>query len=300
MSLIQRLAELYRDAHQYAKAVETTRQIADLEPSAGPGVSASIVATYRLGKDFAAAQTEANAAIKKYPKDRAVIVAHAEVVSDLGRVDEAASEIRTLLNGERDLEVYKALAQTYEKGKNFAEVEKALDAAGKLAQSKGEKESVTFMRGAMFEKQKKYSAAETEFRKVIESNPQSAGALNYLGYMLADRNIRLEEAHQLISKAVEIDPDNGAYLDSLGWVLYKLGRYQEALPPLRRAVEIYKKEDDHQDAVVLEHLADVLLKLNQNEEAIQLLQQALLVDPENKALAEKLRQQTINHTAAPK
>src|SRR5207247_4635343 len=183
-------------------AVEAIRQIAEIEPTAGARVSANIIETYRIAKDFTAAQTEAEAAIKKYPQDQVVKTVRASLLADMGRVDEAASQIRSLLGGERDRETYIQLAQIYEKGKNFPEMEKALDAAEKLSESKPEKETIYFMRGAMFEKQKTYPQAEAEFRKVIESNPRNAGALNYLGYMLADRGVRLDEAAELIRTAV--------------------------------------------------------------------------------------------------
>ena len=91
------------------------------------------------------------------------------------------------------------------------------------------------MRGAMYEKMNNLDAAEAQFRKVLEINPQNAGAMNYLGYMLADRNIRLQEAFKLIAKAVELEPNNGAYLDSLGWVNFRLGKLDEAETALRRA-----------------------------------------------------------------
>ena len=84
------------------------------------------------------------------------------------------------------------------------------------------------MRGALFERQKKYDASEEAFRKVLALNPDHAGALNYLGYMLADRNVRLDEAYQMIQKAVDLEPENGAYLDSLGWVYYRQGKLTEA------------------------------------------------------------------------
>ena len=71
---------------------------------------------------------------------------------------------------------------------------KALDEAEKLSKSNEDKEGVYFMRGAMFERMKRFDASEAEFRKVLEMNPENAGALNYLGYMLADRNVRLDEA----------------------------------------------------------------------------------------------------------
>ncbi len=82
------------------------------------------------------------------------------------------------------------------------------------------------MRGSMYEREKNYDAAEKAFRSVLEGDPENAGALNYLGYMFADRGIRLEEAQQLISKALDIDPDNGAYQDSLGWVYYHLNKLE--------------------------------------------------------------------------
>src|SRR6266481_549671 len=110
---------------------------------------------------------------------------------------------------------------------------------------------------------KKNEAAEAEFRKVLQVNPANAGALNYLGYMLADRNVRLQEALQLITKALEKEPNNGAYLDSLGWVYYRLGRLPEAEENLRRALAKTPR-----DATVHDHLGDVLLHQSKVKEAI--------------------------------
>ena len=178
-------------------------------------------------------------------------------------MDEAAAEIKSLINGEKDRDTYLQLAQIYEKGKKFDEMEKALSQAEKLSETKPEKESINFMRGAMFERQKKYSAAEAEFRKVIESNPQNAGALNYLGYMFADRGERLDEARDLIRKALEIEPDNGAYLDSMGWVNFRLNKLDEAERNLRESIEKING-----DPTVYDHLGDVYLKQGKIKEAI--------------------------------
>jgi tetratricopeptide (TPR) repeat protein len=185
-------------------------------------------------------------------------------------VDEAAADLRKLLDGKNDREVYVTLAQVYEKGKNYTEMAKAIDAADKLSTSKDDKESIAFMRGAMYEKQKKFDQAEAEFRKVIELNPTNGSALNYLGYMLADRNVRLPEAQQLVSKALETDPNNGAYLDSLGWVYYRMNRLDEAETSLRRAMERYSK-----DPTVHDHLGDVLFKQGKLKEAIAQWQASL-------------------------
>ena len=72
---------------------------------------------------------------------------------------------------------------------------------------------------------------------MLEMNPENAGAMNYLGYMLADRDVRLDEAYQLIKKAIDQDPNNGAYLDSLGWVYFRQGKLNEAEGVLVRALD---------------------------------------------------------------
>ena len=87
--------------------------------------------------------------------------------------------------------------------------------------------------------------------------------LNYLGYMLADRNVRLEEALKLINQAVELEPDSAAYLDSLGWVYFRMGKLEEAETNLRRSLQ----RSPH-DATVRDHLGDVLFKRGKLREAI--------------------------------
>ena len=93
------------------------------------------------------------------------------------------------------------------------------------------------------------------FRKVLASDPRNAMALNYLGYMLADRGVRLEEALSLIKKAVQEEPQNGAYLDSLGWAYYKMGNYEMAEESLRRAMDHISK-----DPTVHDHMGEVYAK----------------------------------------
>ncbi len=267
---LEGLANLYRTAHQFPKAVETLRQIGTVDPDAGPQVAKAVIATYVAAKDLPAALAEAESALKKYPKNRIVQLAHADVLADTGKVDQAAAEVKGLLHGENDRETYLSLADVYEKGKNFTEMEKALGEAEKLAESKQDKESIYFMRGAMFEKMKKYSASETEFRKVIDLNPKNSGALNYLGYMLADRGERLEEAKDMIRKALDLDPDNAAYLDSMGWVYFRLNRLDEAEKLLRQAVEKING-----DPTVYDHLGDVFLKEGKVKDAIAQWQMSL-------------------------
>ncbi len=261
--LLERLGLLYRGAGRHQEAVDTFRQIASLEPANGARAAVHVVDTWRMARNYEQAQQEAEAAAKKYPDERLVKMVHASVLADAGKTDEAAAQVRSLLNGERDRETWLALAQIYEKGKRWEEGAKALEEAQKLSTGKQDQAAVHFMRGALYERMKEWDRAETEFRKVLELEPDNAGALNYLGYMFADRAVRLDEAQKLIARALELDPGNGAYLDSLAWVYYHQGKLGEAEDLLVRALERLGN-----DPTVHDHLGDVYFKRGKTREAI--------------------------------
>jgi len=264
IELLDMLWRLYRQNDQTELAVEAARQIAEVDHDKDAVVAAEIIDTYRLGKDLPKAQKEAEAALKKWPDDRTLHATHASLLADLGQTDAAAAEMKKLLDGKNDREVYFQLAQlVYDRSRKFDEEAKALDAAEKLSVTKEEKQEIWFQRGAMYERMKKADLAEAEFRKVLEVNPDNAPALNYLGYMLADRNIKLPEALTLITKALDIDPNSGAYLDSLGWVYFKMNRLPEAEENLRQALLRTPR-----DATVHDHMGDVLLRQSKVKEAI--------------------------------
>jgi tetratricopeptide (TPR) repeat protein len=269
-TLLDRLGVFYRGAGQYPQAVEAFRQFAPLEARSAPRAAVQIIETYRVAKDLESARKEADAALKKYPDERMVQLTHASLVADQGKIDEAAAEVRGLMKGPDDRDTQLELAQIYQKGKRWADMAPLLDQAEKLSMSDDDKASVHFMRGAMYERMKKFDAAEAEFRKVLELDSDNAGAMNYLGYMLADRDVRLDEAYQLIKKAVDLDPQNGAYLDSLGWVYYRQGKLNEAEGQLLQAL-------DHigQDPTVHDHLGDVYFKLGKTKDAITQWQASL-------------------------
>jgi tetratricopeptide (TPR) repeat protein len=272
LNLLERLGELYRGANQNQAAIDTFRQMADLDPDSGAKAEGQIVDTYRAAKDFKNARAEIEAALKKYPDEYDLKRDHAFVLADLGKVDQGVSELRALLKGDHDRETQLAIAEVYERAKRYEDIAKPLDAAEKLSETKPEKEAVYFARGAMYERLKKYDASEAEFRKVLELDPDSAGALNYLGYMLADRGVRLDEAQKMISRALELVPDNGAFLDSLGWVYYRQNRLEDAEHALVRALS---KSEVGADPTVHDHLGDVYLKLGKTKDAITQWQASL-------------------------
>jgi tetratricopeptide (TPR) repeat protein len=270
ISLLDGLGGLYQKTEQYTLAADTYRQMGELDPDAAPRASAEVVETYRLAKDFPKAEAEAEAAAKKYPNDKIVRSVHASLLADMGKTDQAVAETRKMLDGKNDRDTYINLAEIYDKGKNYSEMAKMLDEAEKLSTGNEDKVAVIFMRGAMYERMKNYTEAEAEFRKALAINPDNASALNYLGYMLADRGVRLEEARDLIAKAVDRDPKNGAYLDSLGWVLFRLNKLPEAEAKLLEALELMSR-----DPTVHDHLGDVYFHEGKIREAIAQWQSSL-------------------------
>ncbi len=128
----------------------------------------------------------------------------------------------------------------------------------------------------------KLDGSEGAVRDVLKREPTNPAALNFLGYLLADHNRRLEEAESLIQRAVDQEPDNGDFLDALGWVYYRLGRFQEARVQLERAVQLTG------DAVVLEHLGDVYKDLKLFKLARDQYARALDRDSSNTRVRNKL------------
>jgi tetratricopeptide (TPR) repeat protein len=263
MELLEQLAVMQRLADQTDPAVDTYRQMATLDSSKAPHASASIVDTYMGGKEFTKAQQEADAAVKKWPDDREVRVGRASLLAEMVKTDAAVADVKKLIDGKNDRGIQLALADLYVKGKKFDDAAKALDAAEKLSDSQEEKIDVWFKRGAMFERMKNAASAEIEFKKVLAVMPDNPATLNYLGYMLTDRSVRLPEALAMIQKAVDAEPNNGAYLDSLGWVYFRMGRLPEAEDNMRRAVELTPH-----DPTMHDHYAEVLFKASKVKEAV--------------------------------
>ncbi|MBV9760009.1 MAG: tetratricopeptide repeat protein [Acidobacteriaceae bacterium] len=268
--MLEQLGLLYRDNEQYDQAIDSFHQLAELNPDLASRAEAQIIDTYRLAKDYAKAQQESDAADKKYPNDRVLEEVRAQLLADEGKTDQAIAQLKKLLDGKNDRETYVAMAEVYEKGKNFGEMDKVLNQAEKLSQAKEDKVNVLFLRGAMYERQKKYDLAEKTFRQVIDLDPTSAEAMNYLGYMLADQNVRLQEAQDLIKRAVNLEPNNYAYLDSLGWVYYRLNRLDEAAQQLTRSLQLKST-----DPTIHDHLGDVLFKQGKIKDAIAQWQSSL-------------------------
>lgn len=142
---------------------------------------------------------------------------------------------------------------------------------------------VQFALAAARERSGQFDEAATMFKNLLTREPANAPALNYLGYMYADSGVHLQESLELIQRALEQDPQNGAYLDSYGWVLFRLGRYEEAEVEIRKALAILDS-----DPVIHEHLGDILAAQGREDEARRHWERALELDPKNELVRNKI------------
>lgn len=134
-----------------------------------------------------------------------------------------------------------------------------------------------FRIGSAAERAKDIDLAVKHFRKALEMEPDFAEALNYLGYMWAERGENLDEAQTLIERALKEEPKNAAYLDSMAWVLFKKNKPAEALPYMKKAIELTKEPD----ATLQDHLGDILAALKRMDEARDAWEKALKIEPKD-------------------
>ena len=268
---LERLGSIYRNGEKYDQAIEVFKQLVALgnrQTARGEGL---IVETLRLARQPQKALEEADAAIQKDPGDRTLHLLRASMLGEQGHVDEAVQQLKSLLDGKSgDAEIYRAMAQVDSQGKRFAEAEAAAHKALELGAKPEEQEYGHFLLGSIYEREKKFDQAEAEFKKVLNADPLNAAAANYLGYMLADRGVRLEESVKYIQKALELEPNNGAYLDSLGWAYYKMNRFDQAANQLEKAARLISS-----DPTIHEHLGHIYLQLGKKREAQELFERAL-------------------------
>ncbi|HXP79641.1 MAG TPA: tetratricopeptide repeat protein [Verrucomicrobiae bacterium] len=258
--LYQQLGQLYRETSNYTAAVNTFEEMLRLGTEEDRRARVMIIDTYREARDMPKALDAARKAVDAYPKERSILIAQALLLGENAQADQAASKLHALLDGSAsDFEIQLDIAQVYEESKRWADAEQAIHAAEKIQPDSSGKEMTGFLLGAIFERQKKFDQAEEQFRKVLDANPRNASTLNYYGYMLADRGIRLDEATDLIKRALTDDPNNAAYQDSLGWAYYKQNMLDKAEELLRQAVI----REGH-DPTILSHLGDIYAKMGKD------------------------------------
>jgi tetratricopeptide (TPR) repeat protein len=270
---LQHLGSIYRSQGKYPQAIETFRSIAALGEDQGPRGEALIVETYQIERQLPKALAEVNDALQKYPHNQQLLIQRAALDGQQGHREEAIKQLQRLLNNTpEDRDIYLAMAQIYSQAKEYPKAEAVIQKALALSNSPDDNEYASFMLGSVYEREKKYDLAEEQFKKVLAADPLNDAAANYLGYMLADRGVRLEESVHYIQKALQLEPNNGAYLDSLGWAYYKMNRFQQAEAPLQKAAQLISD-----DPTIREHLGYVYLALGKKALAQQEWDHALKI-----------------------
>jgi Flp pilus assembly protein TadD len=287
--LYQQLGQLYRDSQNYQAAIYTYGELAHLGDEEDRRARMLIMDTYRAAKDLPKALLAGKEAVAKYPTDPAIRTSNALLLGENGQTEEAVKALRAQLTKTgADRDTYLNIAQVYERGRRYKEAEESAHTAEALPGQPRDNEMVWFLLGAIYERQKFFDKAEEEFKKVLEVNPKNAPVLNYYGYMLADRGMRLDEAEALVQRALVEEPYSGAYLDSLGWVYFKENKLADAEATLRKAVE----REAH-DATIHSHLGDIYAKSGRQdlaamewEKSLAEWKRSLPADIENDKVAE--------------
>lgn len=219
------------------------------------------------------------------PLFRLAEVGRAESLYRLDRTEDALEAFEALIASPLvDADVHLALGNIHTSESNYGQALASFDAAIGLIEEGADTQSAGsarlsrpasdwlayYYRGIALERLDRWQESKVDFRRALADSQQNPYVLNYLGYTLADRNEELEEARRLISKAVEQMPDNGAFVDSLGWVLYRLGEFDDAVTQMELAIKL-----EPQDPVVMDHLGDVYWVVDRKREAVYQWQRAL-------------------------
>ncbi|MEZ5850638.1 MAG: tetratricopeptide repeat protein [Hyphomicrobiaceae bacterium] len=225
---------------------------------------------------------EAIAAYDRIPADSplhsAVEIRKALNLNQVDRVEEAKALLEKLAHSDpKDIKPLDALGSIMRARKRYKEAADYYTKAISLLGPRPDKRNWTYFyaRGTSYERLKRWSLAEPDLQKALRMAPDQPHVLNYLGYSWVDQNKNLRQGLSLIEKAVNLKPDDGYIVDSLGWAHYRLGNYKEAVRYLERAVELRPE-----DPVLNDHLGDAYWRAGRRNEARFQWYQALTLNPE--------------------
>jgi tetratricopeptide (TPR) repeat protein len=236
-------------------------------------IDAYLVQAHLTARRYDRAEAIARDALAREPMQPRMVRLRAQALLKGGKTAEANKLLEDAVAKENDNREYViGLADLYADQKRTADAVRMLEQARK---SFGDDQAITMRIANAYEAAGQLDAAEKELRKLMAEDPLNADALNSLGYMFADRGMRLPEAVELAERAVKIEPDNPAYLDTLGWALFKQGRTDEAAKPLGQAAMTLTG-----NSVIQDHHGDLLARQGQMAAAIAAWERALAGDGE--------------------
>ncbi len=275
---------------QYGAASESFVLALNSAGDPGPELFLLLARAQLLGGRPDEARRVVTEAERRFPDDLDIKVFRGEVLAAAGDDAGAGAYFRTVVEGaEGSPESYARVSEALLRQKRYAAADALLKEG--IRRHPGD-DALLFARGAALERMGKVAEAEQMLDRAIRVNPRNAMALNYLGYMLADRGVKLTEALAYIRRALDIEPKSAAYLDSLGWAQFRMGNYGEAEKHLRAALRY-----DGSDPTIREHLGDLLQETGRQEEAAREWQAALASGHDD---PERVRKKIMtNETARP-
>ena len=255
-TFLDRLALVQKEEGKTAEAVATYKQIVALGGDyrvLGYQGEVNVYTDAHQWKDTLAVAAEA---AKALPDNRGVQMLYAFQLAVNGQGDRALELANKQLDGSaNDVETNVSISSIDLELHRTPAALAALDKAEANATTSDQRQSIMLRRAAVLDRDKQYAAAEAQYRKVLALDPNNAEVLNDFGFMLADQNDRVPEALKMIQQAVTAEPNNGAYLDSLGWAYFRLGQYALAETNLQKAIE-----KTPSDASIHDHLGQVYEK----------------------------------------
>jgi predicted Zn-dependent protease len=257
---------------QWDEAIAAYTAAKSLTPR-DPEIDAYLVQANLTARRFARAETLAREALARDPNQPRLVRLRAQALLKAGKSADANKLLEdNVASQPQNREYVVGLADLYADQKRTADAVRMLEQA---RQTFGDDQALTMRLANVYEAAGQLDAAEKELRKLVSADPLDADALNSLSYMFADRGLRLDEAIELARRAVKVEPDNPAYLDTLGWALFKQGRIEEAEEPLRKAAMSLTG-----NSVIQDHHGDVLSSRGRTAEAIAAWERALAGDGE--------------------
>jgi tetratricopeptide (TPR) repeat protein len=282
--LLPDLGFAYQELGAYDKAIAAFEEARKISPD-DAGAAGNLVAANIAGKRYSRAVELAQQARARYPDDLRLAALQAQALRQSGKVEQGLTLLEGVVRTHvDDPAAYITLGRLYLDADRQPQAIKLLQEA---QQKFPGNTSIAFELGAAFDHGSRFVDAEAAFRSVLAREPDNAAALNYLGYMLAERGERLDESVTYLKKALELEPDNGSYLDSLGWAYFKSDRLDLAEENLKRAADQLQA-----NSVVQDHYGELLFKLGRYQDAIAAWTRALNGDGEEvnrSALDRKIR-----------
>ncbi|HEV8609093.1 MAG TPA: tetratricopeptide repeat protein [Thermoanaerobaculia bacterium] len=269
------LAVLQKD---FARAQQILSPLAVKQGTVNPRALRILATASREKEDFAGGLEKVRAALAAEPDKTEWAALAAEFQYRAGDRKKAEESLAKLA-ASQDIDEVLAAADIYARVKDYAAAARVAREASRRFPDSSE---ALFRLGSALERSGATGEAEKTFQKLLQGRPNDSAAQNYLGYMWADRGIRLDEARELLEKAVAREPRNGAYLDSLGWVYFRLGRLEKAQTYLADA-----KQREPDDPTIEEHLGDLSERQGDVARAIAHWERALQLKHEE---PEKVRQ----------